>query len=112
MGLETHVRVKSQTKMWCSCKNAVALENEPNVNICPVCTGMPGMLPVLNAEVINLGVIAGLALGCRINEVSKFDRKSYFYPDLPMGYQITQLYHPIAEHGKVRTYVNGAIKEF
>jgi aspartyl-tRNA(Asn)/glutamyl-tRNA(Gln) amidotransferase subunit B len=112
MGLETHVRVKSQTKMWCSCKNSIALESEPNVNICPVCTGMPGMLPVLNAEIINLGVIAGLALGCRINEVSRFDRKSYFYPDLPMGYQITQLYHPIAEHGKARTYVNGELKEF
>jgi aspartyl-tRNA(Asn)/glutamyl-tRNA(Gln) amidotransferase subunit B len=54
MGLETHVRVKSNTKMWCNCKNAIALESEPNVNICPVCTGMPGMLPVLNAEVINL----------------------------------------------------------
>ena len=112
MGLETHVRVKSQTKMWCSCKNAIALESEPNVNICPVCTGMPGMLPVLNAEIVNLGVVAGLALGCRINLVSRFDRKSYFYPDLPMGYQITQLYHPIAEHGKVRTYVNGTLKEF
>ena len=112
MGLETHVRIKSNTKMWCNCKNALALENEPNINVCPICMGFPGMLPVLNQEVVNLGVKAGLALNCRINEISRFDRKSYFYPDLPMGYQITQLFHPIAEHGKIQTYVNGEQKWF
>lgn len=112
MWLETHVRVKSKTKMFCSCKNALELAWEPNENTCPVCMWFPGMLPVLNEEVVNLAVRAGLAMKCSVNKVSNFDRKSYFYPDLPSGYQITQLYHPIVEHGEVRTFVNGELKTF
>ncbi|MCK9272138.1 Asp-tRNA(Asn)/Glu-tRNA(Gln) amidotransferase subunit GatB [Candidatus Gracilibacteria bacterium] len=112
MGLETHVRVKSKTKMFCSCKNAVELAGEPNENTCPVCMGFPGMLPVLNEEIVNLAVRAGLAMKCTVNKISNFDRKSYFYPDLPAGYQITQLYHPIVEHGEVKTFVNGELKTF
>ncbi|MDD2487651.1 MAG: Asp-tRNA(Asn)/Glu-tRNA(Gln) amidotransferase subunit GatB [Candidatus Gracilibacteria bacterium] len=112
MGLETHVRVKSKTKMFCSCKNALALALEPNESTCPVCMGFPGMLPVLNEEVVNLAVRAGHAMRCTINERSQFDRKSYFYPDLPNGFQTTQLYHPIVENGEVKTFVNGELKIF
>jgi aspartyl-tRNA(Asn)/glutamyl-tRNA(Gln) amidotransferase subunit B len=112
IGLETHVRIKSQTKMFCSCKNAVELANKPNENVCPICMWFPWMLPVLNEEVVNLAVRAWLGLWCKINEVSKFDRKSYFYPDLPMWYQITQLYIPLAEHWKIKIFVNKDLKEF
>jgi aspartyl-tRNA(Asn)/glutamyl-tRNA(Gln) amidotransferase subunit B len=70
------------------------------------------MLPVLNEEIVNLAVRAGLAMKCTVNKISNFDRKSYFYPDLPAGYQITQLYHPIVEHGEVKTFVNGELKTF
>ena len=112
MGLETHVRVASTTKMFCRCRNAVALADEPNTDVCPVCMGFPGMLPVLSEEVVRRAVRAGTALGCTIHSVSRFDRKSYFYPDLPAGYQITQLYHPIAEHGQIRTFVGGEIRTF
>lgn len=112
MWLETHVRVKSKTKMFCSCKNALELAGEPNENTCPVCMWFPGMLPVLNEEVVNLAVRAWLAMKCTVNKVSNFDRKSYFYPDLPSGYQITQLYHPIVEHWEVKTFVNGELKTF
>lgn len=112
MGLETHVRVKSATKMFCSCRNAVALAEEPNENVCGVCMGFPGMLPVLNDKIVDLAVRASNAMRMTVNEVSKFDRKSYFYPDLPAGFQITQLFHPIAEHGEVKTMVEGVEKTF
>lgn len=112
MWLETHVRIKSKTKMFCSCRNAVALAEEPNENVCPVCMWFPWMLPVLNEEVVNLAVRAWHAMKCTINKISAFDRKSYFYPDLPMGYQITQLYHPIVEHGEIETFVSGNLKKF
>ena len=105
MGLETHVRVKSNTKMFCSCQNAIELADEPNTNVCPVCMGFPGMLPTLSAGVVDLAVSASHALRSEVQEYSEFDRKSYFYPDLPMGYQITQMYHPIANGGEVRTLV-------
>lgn len=112
MGLETHVRVKSNTKMFCSCANAIELADEPNTNVCPVCMGFPGMLPTLSAGVVDLAVRASHALKSSVQERSEFDRKSYFYPDLPMGYQITQMYHPIAEGGEVRTLVDGGEKTF
>ncbi len=112
MGLETHVRVKSDTKMFCGCRNAVALAEEPNENVCPVCMGFPGMLPVLNERVVDLAVRASNAMGMTVNPVSRFDRKSYFYPDLPAGFQITQLFHPIAEHGVVKAMVGGTVKTF
>ena len=112
MGLETHVRVKSATKMFCSCANAIELANEPNMNVCPICMGMPGMLPVLSKGVVDLSVRAAQVLRMTVNTTSVFDRKSYFYPDLPQGFQITQLYHPIAEHGEVSTYVSGEMRKF
>jgi aspartyl-tRNA(Asn)/glutamyl-tRNA(Gln) amidotransferase subunit B len=112
MGLETHVRVKSATKMFCGCANAIELADEPNLHVCPVCMGMPGMLPSLSAGVVDLSVRAAQVLRMTVNETSIFDRKSYFYPDLPQGFQITQLYRPIAEHGNVKTYVGGQLKEF
>lgn len=112
MWLETHIRIKSSTKMFCSCQNAVALAEEPNENTCPVCMWFPGMLPTLNEEVVNLAVRAGHAMKCKINEKSIFDRKSYFYPDLPMWYQITQLYHPIVEAWVMKTFVNWELKTF
>ena len=110
--LEIHVRVWSKTKFFCGCKNAIELESEPNVNVCPICMWFPGALPVTNAEVVRLWVIAWLAMKCTINPQSRFDRKSYFYPDLPTGFQITQLYEPIVEKGIVKVLVNEEEKEF
>ena len=112
MGLETHVRVKSQTKMFCTCKNATDLAPEPNIHVCPVCMGFPGQLPTLSEGVVDLAVRASHALSSHVQNVSEFDRKSYFYPDLPMAYQITQMYHPITMDGEVRTLVDGELKTF
>lgn len=112
MGLETHVRIKSATKMFCSCQNALELADEPNIHVCPICMAFPGMLPTLSAGVVDLAVRAGHALRSTIEPYSEFDRKSYFYPDLPMGYQITQMYHPIASGGHVHTLVDGQEKTF
>jgi aspartyl-tRNA(Asn)/glutamyl-tRNA(Gln) amidotransferase subunit B len=110
--LEIHVRINSETKLFCNCKNAVELASEPNVNACSVCMWFPGMLPVLNKEAVRKWALAGLAMKCSVNNISKFDRKSYFYPDLPMGYQITQLYEPIVSNWKVKIIDDGEIKEF
>lgn len=110
--LEIHVRVKSKTKMFCSCKNAVDLADEPNINVCPVCMWFPGMLPALNSEVVRLGVKAGLLMKCEINKHSRFDRKSYFYPDLPNSFQTTQMYEPITWKWSVKVIVNGEVREF
>ncbi len=112
MGLETHIRIKSNTKMFCSCANALELAPEPNIHVCPVCMAFPGQLPVLSEWVVDLAVRASHALRSKVEEVSIFDRKSYFYPDLPMGYQITQLYHPIADGGEVKTMIDGEVKTF
>ncbi len=112
MWLETHVRVKSHTKMFCRCANALELADEPNIHVCPVCMGFPGMLPTLSAGVVDLAVRASHALRSTIQKESIFDRKSYFYPDLPMGYQITQLYHPITIGGEVRTMIEWELKSF
>ncbi len=99
IGLEIHTQLSTKTKAFCSCKNEV--DAEPNTNICPVCTGQPGALPVLNDEVVEYAIRAAAALNCEIHEVSSFDRKNYFYPDLPKGYQITQYFHPIATNGYI-----------
>lgn len=99
IGLETHVELSTATKIFCSCTTAFG--GEPNTHCCPVCTGMPGTLPVLNEKVLEFAVKAGLALGCEITRKSRFDRKNYFYPDLPKAYQISQLYLPIARNGRV-----------
>ena len=99
IGLETHVELATKTKIFCSCTTEFG--GAPNTHCCPVCTGMPGTLPVLNQQVVELAVKAGLALNCEITRYSKFDRKNYFYPDLPKAYQISQLYAPIARDGAV-----------
>lgn len=104
IGLEIHVQLNTRTKAFCDC-SADVFELEPNTSICPVCTGQPGALPVPSEEMFLLGTKLGLALNCKINAYSRFDRKNYFYPDLPKGYQITQFFYPLAEHGYLE--VNG-----
>ncbi|MBU0476781.1 Asp-tRNA(Asn)/Glu-tRNA(Gln) amidotransferase subunit GatB [Patescibacteria group bacterium] len=104
IGLEIHVELNTKTKMFCSCLNN-SNENRPNVNICPVCTAQPGSLPVINEEAVRKVIKTGLALNCHIPEHSKFDRKNYFYPDLPKGYQISQYDMPFCNEGFLE--VNG-----
>lgn len=99
MGLEVHVELATKTKIFCSCTTEFG--GAPNTHCCPVCTGMPGTLPVLNKRVLEYAVKAGLALNCDITRYNKFDRKNYFYPDLPKAYQISQLYLPFAQNGHV-----------
>jgi len=97
IGLEVHAQLKTKTKIFCNCSTKFG--QSPNANTCPVCTGMPGTLPVLNATAVRFAVKAAIATNCRVNPKSRFDRKNYFYPDLPKGYQISQYAAPIAEHG-------------
>lgn len=108
IGLEVHVELKTKTKIFCGCRNESGAE--PNTNVCPVCLGHPGTLPVLNEEAVNLALRAALALHCHVNQDNKFDRKNYFYPDLPKGYQISQYDRPIGEHGYVTIEVGGVEK--
>lgn len=97
IGLEVHVQLKTQTKLFCSCSTQFGVEQ--NRNTCPICLGMPGVLPVLNRRAVDYAILAGLALNCRIARFTKFDRKQYFYPDLPKGYQISQYDQPICSDG-------------
>ncbi|MFH1546428.1 MAG: Asp-tRNA(Asn)/Glu-tRNA(Gln) amidotransferase subunit GatB, partial [Patescibacteria group bacterium] len=106
IGLEIHAQIATKTKMFCSCDNE-AFGAEPNSRICPVCTGQPGVLPAPNKKAVELGVKAALALDCEIPQHSKFDRKNYFYPDLPYGYQISQFDEPISQNGKIEIPLNG-----
>ncbi len=99
IGLEFHAELKTKTKIFCSCPTDFS--GDPNTHVCPVCLGLPGVLPVLNRHVVELAVIAGLSLNCEITRFSKFDRKNYFYPDLPKGYQVTQYPLPICRNGYI-----------
>ncbi len=105
IGMEVHAELATVSKMFCSCKNGLGLETEPNIHICPVCTAQPGTLPVPNRAAIESVQKVGLALGCSLATVSKFDRKNYFYPDLPKGYQISQYDQPFCGPGSIR--ING-----
>lgn len=108
IGLEVHVELSTKTKIFCGCSTEFG--GAPNTHTCPVCTGMPGSLPVLNKGVVDRAIAVGLATNCEITRNSKFDRKNYFYPDNPQNYQISQLYFPICRNGKVEIEVNGEKK--
>ena len=108
IGLEVHVELATKTKIFCGCSTAFG--GSPNSHTCPVCTGMPGSLPVLNKQVVEYAAAVGLATNCTITQNCKFDRKNYFYPDNPQNYQISQLYYPICRNGKVEIEVEGKKK--
>jgi aspartyl-tRNA(Asn)/glutamyl-tRNA(Gln) amidotransferase subunit B len=107
IGLETHVQLKTKSKMWCGCANTFGAE--PNTNVCPVCLGMPGVLPVANDEALRLTVLTGLLLNCEVPARAKFDRKNYFYPDVPKNYQVTQYDKPSTQDGFVGFEFGGKI---
>ncbi len=107
IGLETHVQLKTKSKMWCGCANEFGAP--PNTNVCPVCLGLPGVLPVANEEALRLTVLTGLLLNCTVSRFAKFDRKNYFYPDMPKNYQITQYDKPSTLNGYVDFELNGGI---
>ena len=109
VGLEVHVELSTKTKIFCGCANEIG--GEPNTHACPVCTGMPGVLPVLNKRVVEYAVKAGLALNCEIANFSKMDRKGYYYPDLPKAYQISQFDLPICKNGYITIHTNGVEKK-
>ena len=108
IGLEVHVELATKTKIFCGCSTEFG--GAPNTHTCPVCTGMPGSLPVLNKGVVEKAMAVGLATNCKITQNCKFDRKNYFYPDNPQNYQISQLYYPICRDGKVEIEVDGRKK--
>ena len=108
IGLEVHTELQTTTKIFCSCKTSFGAD--PNTNVCPVCLGLPGVLPVLNKKVLEYAVRAGLALNCEISRFSKFDRKNYYYPDLPKNFQTSQFDLPICEHGYLDVEVDGEMK--
>jgi aspartyl-tRNA(Asn)/glutamyl-tRNA(Gln) amidotransferase subunit B len=107
IGLETHVQLKTKSKMWCGCANAFGAP--PNTNVCPVCLGLPGVLPVANEEALRLTVLTGWLLNCQIPARAKFDRKNYFYPDMPKNYQVTQYDQPSTANGHVEFEFDGGM---
>lgn len=109
IGLEIHAELKTHSKMFCGCKNGQGLEKKPNIHICPVCTGQPGTLPVPNFEAVKFVQLAGLALNCELNLHSKFDRKNYFYPDIPKGYQISQYDLPLCKDGHLDIFTQSKV---
>jgi aspartyl-tRNA(Asn)/glutamyl-tRNA(Gln) amidotransferase subunit B len=111
IGLEVHAELQTRSKMFCYCRVVDSTQAEPNTFVCPVCTGMPGTLPVLNKRAVEFGLKVALALGCTINDQSIFARKNYFYPDLPKGYQISQYEAPLAENGKLTIRSAGGLRE-
>jgi aspartyl-tRNA(Asn)/glutamyl-tRNA(Gln) amidotransferase subunit B len=109
IGLEIHAQLKTDSKIFCACSTKFG--NEPNTNICPVCTGQPGVLPVLNQRAVEMLIKTGIALNCEIHDKSVFARKNYFYPDLPKDYQISQYKLPLATEGKIEIIVNGEVRK-
>ena len=109
IGLEVHVELASKTKIFCGCSTAFG--GAPNSHTCPVCTGMPGSLPVLNKQVVEYAIAVGLATNCSITQYCKFDRKNYFYPDNPQNYQISQLYLPVCRDGWVDIETESGLKK-
>jgi aspartyl-tRNA(Asn)/glutamyl-tRNA(Gln) amidotransferase subunit B len=107
IGLETHVQLKTKSKMWCACANSFGAP--PNTNVCPVCLGLPGVLPVANEEALRLTVLTGLLLNCSLPPRAKFDRKNYFYPDMPKNYQLTQYDQPSTANGYVEFEFEGKL---
>ncbi len=105
IGLEVHAQLKTKSKIFCGCSTTFG--NDPNENVCAICAGMPGVLPVMNEKVLEYAAKMGMAVGCTINNNSIFARKNYFYPDLPKGYQISQYEEPICEHGHIEVDVEG-----
>src|SRR2546428_12959984 len=109
IGLEVHAQLLTQSKMFCACPSP-SLHSPPNSTVCPVCFGMPGVLPVINQRAVELTIMTGLALNCRIPEDAKFDRKNYHYPDLMKGYQISQYDLPLCKDGWLEIEVDGTTK--